>query len=303
MSILHHPWSCVRTSRSKTSDAVNAVRKSYAGTFVEIPSVHNSITIITDGSNEYTMSDSVLIAGKVNSDPNQKQEGDVTDNLASGSDIAQLKTIYDVEEHFNVLKDALEVTSRAFHELWDRNGTLQRQNDALVKERDELMVRGESSRNELEELRRSYSTAKQYIDRARAIEEENRQIVLELQYLKESAGQSESLREELRRLQASMADLERQLLASKRDREEELEKNRELTATNQSLNQSLCELKGQRDRTEERCTQLDNALRDSIVERQRLETDRNRIIDEFQNMKNEYEALKRDYGRLPKITF
>jgi len=278
------------------------VAKSYAGIFMEIPPFQNSITIITDGRNNCTMSDSILMSGKATSTDAKLEEG-ITDKIAVDSDIAQPPTICDVEEHFNVLKEALEATSRAFHDLWNRDETLQRQNDALVKERDELMVKNESSRTELEELRKSYSTAKQYIDRARAVEEENRQLALEIQYLKGSAGQSESLREELRGLQASVADLERQLMASRREVEEALGRNRELAATNQSLNQSLSEAKGQRERTEERCTQLDNALRNSIVERQRLETDRNRMGDEFQALKNEYEALKRNYGRMPKITF
>jgi len=285
------------------SDPWNIVERSYADTFMEIPSIHNSITIITDGCNEYTMSDSILIVNKVTSDPNAKLGEGVTDKMTIDSDTTQLPPICDVEEHFTVLKEALEATSRAFHDIWNRDEILRRQNDALVKERDELISKNESSRTELEELRRNYSMAKQYIDRARAVEEVNRQLTLELQYLRGNAGQSGSLREELSGLQASMADLERQLTASRRDREEVLEKNRELTATNQSLNQSLFEAKGQRDRTEERCTQLDNALRDSIVERQKLETDHNSMENEFQTLKNEYEALKRNYGRLPKITF
>jgi len=235
------------------------------------------------------------MANKATSGPNAKPEECATDKVASiDSDIVQLPAICDVEEQFSVLKEALEATSRAFRDLWDHDETLQRQNNALMIERDQLLVKNESSRIELEELRGNYS--KQYIDRARVAEEENRQLALELQHLKGSAGQSESLKEELRMLQASMADLETQLMASKKEKEELIERNGELTASDQSLNQSLYEAKGQRDRMEERCTQLDNALRDSIAERQKLETDRIRMGDEL-------EALRRDYRRLPKITF
>jgi len=287
------------------SHAGKMVAESYANMFMEIPSCHKSITIITDDCNEYIMSDSILIAEKVTSDSNVKAEDGETERIASinNSDVMQLPMICDVDEHFNVLKEALEATSRAFHELWDRDEKLQRQNNALMKERDQLLVKNESSRIELEELCKSYSTAKQYIDRARAVEEENRQLAQELQYLKGTTGQSEGLREELRRLQASMADLERQSMAIRREREELLERDREMTATNHSLNQILSEAKGQRDRMEERCTQLDNALRDSVAERQRIETDHIRMRDEFQALIREHESLKRDYGRLPKITY
>jgi len=243
------------------------------------------------------------MTNKVTSDPNTKPEEGVTDKIAIDADIVQLPEMCDVEEHFNVLREALEATSRAFRDLWDRNETLQRQNNALKKERDQLLVKNESSRMELEELRRSYTMDKQCIDRARSVEEENRQLSLELQYIKGSTGQSEGLKEELSALQASMADLERQLMASRKEKEELIERNRQLTASDQSLNQSLSEAKGQRDRMEERCTQLDNALRDSIAERQKLEMDRIRMGGEFQALKDELEALKRDYGRLPKITF
>jgi len=237
------------------------------------------------------------------SDPNAKQLGEGTDKMAIDSDTSQLPTTFDVEEHFNVLKEALEATRRAFHDIWDRDEILRQENDSLVKEREELMSKNENTRTELEELRRNYSTAKQYIDRARAVEEENRQLTLELQYLRGSAGQSGNLREELSGIQASMSDLERQLIATRREREEALKRNGELTAMNQSLSQSLLEAKGQRDRMEERCTQLDNALKDSIVERQRLTTEHNSMEYEFQTLKNEYEALKRNYGKLPKITY
>lgn len=278
--------------------------ESYADMFMEIPSCRNSITIITDGRIRCIMSDSMLMTNKATSGPNAKPEEGATDKVESiDSDIVQLPAICDVEEQFSVLKEALEATSRAFRDLWDNYETLQRQNDALMTERDQLLVKNESSRIELEELRGNYSTAKQFIDRARMVEEENRQLVLELQHIKGNAGQSESLKEELRLLQASMADLETQLMASKKEKEELIERNRELTASDQSLNQSLYEAKGQMERMEGRCTQLDNALRDSIAERQKLETDRIRMGDEFQALKGEFEALKRDYGRMPKITF
>jgi chromosome segregation ATPase len=217
-------------------------------------------------------------------------------------DEPKMLTIEDVEEQFNTLRDALEATNKTFHEIWNRNEILRRQNDSLLKERDESKLKNERSQVEMEELRRNYSTAKQYIDKARAIEEENTKINLELQRMR-AEEPSEVLREELRRLQTSVTDLERQLNTSKRAEEELHAKSQELCSMNQALNQSLSEVKEQRDQLAEKCSQLDEALRGSLLERQQSEVERKGIEEELEALKREHEDLQRNYGKLPKISY
>ncbi|MGQ9513979.1 MAG: hypothetical protein ACUVTL_02860 [Thermoproteota archaeon] len=156
---------------------------------------------------------------------------------------------------------------------------------------------------DLEELRKAYSVAKQYIDRAKAIEEENRKLRMELGSSLYSR-EAESLRHELKQLQAIKIDLERDLLGCQRKIEELQNQNQEVMMINRELKERLNEKERETRNLEEKNMQLIKEVEDLSLEKQKLlkfETEYNKIKENYEALRAEYESLKKKFENMPKI--
>jgi chromosome segregation ATPase len=175
--------------------------------------------------------------------------------------------------------------------------------DDLKQKYEALSSANEKLNAELDDLRSNYSIAKQYIEKAKAVEDENRKLLINLEYSREASAQADNLREELKLLQSSKVDLERELIESRKTVVYLQRQNDDMMATNQSSKQNAAEASGERDSLRDRCGQLDKALADAITERRGLEVECNDIKGNYEALKREYEILKREHDKMPKITF
>jgi len=198
------------------------------------------------------------------------------------------------DEEFESIIEGLEATSKAFRSLINQNALLKRNYEAALADNERL-------RSEFEELRKAYSTAKQYIDRAKAVEEEN----IGLRKAMESSFTSrevEGWRKELEQIRASRIDLERSLIDCRKATEDFQSQNQKLTALNQSLNGRIEDLNIEKLKADEKIQHLTKELGDSNLERERVATECKNVREGYEALKKEYESLKLKLSKFPKVT-
>jgi len=198
------------------------------------------------------------------------------------------------DEEFESIIEGLEATSKAFRSLVNQNALLKRKYDASLAEYERL-------KSEFEELRKAYSTAKQYIDRAKAVEEENIGLrkAMESSF---SSREAEGWRNELEQIRASRIGLERSLLESRKATEDLQSQNQKLTALNQSLNGRIEDLNIEKVKANEKIQLLTKEIGDLNLERERVATECNGVREGYEALKREYESLKTKLSKIPKVT-
>lgn len=196
---------------------------------------------------------------------------------------------------FESIIEGLEATSKAFRALINQNAFLKTKYEASLAENKRL-------NSELEELRKVYSMAKQYIDRAKAVEAENVRLRsgMESSF---TSREAESWRNELEQIRASRTDLERSLLDSRKVAEDLRGQNQELAALNQSLNGRIADLDMEKEKANEKIEHLTKEIGDSNLERERIAMECNSVREGYEALKREFESLKLQLKKMPKITY
>ncbi len=213
------------------------------------------------------------------------------------------------EEELDKMKDDI-AELRILREETNRLRSLQTEIERVRMECNEkkakyeaVLAANERLSADLEELRKAYSIAKQYIDRAKSVEEENRRLRMEIESSLHSR-EAESLRQELKQLQETRTDLEKSLIDSRKKIEELQRQNQEVMTMDQAVKKHLEDMEKENQKAKEEIRQIRKELEDSSSERQRLsqfKIDYYELMERYERLKAEHESLKKKFEMMPRI--